>query len=76
MVPRLGSTGTVLNKNKAHHNGLDGIDVNVALTELRKNRANFNAGLGIEAIPGVTDLGGHKAKHDGNPAQCNPRITC
>lgn len=76
MVPRLGAAGRVLNKNRAHQTGLDGIDVNNALTEFRRNRAKFSAGLGIEAIRGVTDLGRNEAKHNGNAAQCSPSIAC
>ncbi len=71
----------VVQRNRSHSNGDDGIDVNCrnALcgpdqTTVTRDAANGNGDLGTEADPG-TDEGGNKARRNGNPGQCE-NVAC
>jgi parallel beta-helix repeat protein len=59
----------LIDRNLAHHNGDDGIDVEDSGTYLVRNVAYSNGDYGIEAVPGA-DGGGNVASGNGNPAQC------
>jgi parallel beta-helix repeat protein len=63
------SIAGLVDRNVAHHNGDDGIDVRGSGTKLFRNLAYSNGDYGIEAVPGA-DGGGNLAWGNGNPAQC------
>jgi parallel beta-helix repeat protein len=67
----------VVEDNKTHRNGDDGIDVDQQIfgapaqsVTVTANKAHHNGDLGLEAVPGVTDGGRNKAHGNGNPLQC------
>lgn len=72
-----GAADTLVERNFAHENTDDGIDVDSVLTTITRNTANSNGDLGIEAPDFVTDGGGNKASGNGNPfEQCSPGVSC
>lgn len=70
-------TANVVEGNRSHLNGDDGIDVDCwegqcapGQATLTRNIANRNGDLGIEADAGVDDGGRNVARGNENPAQC------
>ena len=66
---------SLFERNDAHANGDDGIDIDsvgpfTGPNTVTRNTANFNGDLGIEAVSGTIDGGGNKAKGNGNPEHC------
>jgi hypothetical protein len=64
------SLGTLVERNVAHNNDDDGLDVDEPDTTITRNTANNNDDLGIEAVDGVTDGGGNRGRGNGDNRQC------